>query len=210
MLWPLLGIVQLLRGRQLGEFGIRELAAVDRSQPRIQDGGRGLDIGWLTRSCPSLQIERRVNAAAGARDDVPSARHVKPFICSSNDDDAKVRLQRDRAGAVDRTGHGRAGITIWIHHSDRGVQYASHDYRAALAAHGITTSMSRKDDCYDNALMESFFHTLKTERVYHRQYATRAEAQCDIFAYIEGFYNRTRRHSAIGYVSPIEMELKAA
>jgi putative transposase len=97
-----------------------------------------------------------------------------------------------------------------IHHSDRGVQYASHDYRAALAANGITASMSRKGDCYDNAPMESFFHTLKTERVHHRQYATRAEAQRDIFTYIEGFYNRTRRHSAIGYLSPIEMELKAA
>jgi transposase InsO family protein len=97
-----------------------------------------------------------------------------------------------------------------IHHSDRGVQYASHYYRAALAADGIAASMSRKGNCYDNAPMESFFHTLKTERVHHRQYATRAEAQRDIFAYIEGFYNRTRRHSAIGYISPIEMELKAA
>jgi putative transposase len=97
-----------------------------------------------------------------------------------------------------------------IHHSDRGVQYASHDYRTALAASGITASMSRKGDCYDNAPMESFFHTLKTERVHHRQYATRAEAQRDIFAYIEGFYNRIRRHSSIGYISPIEMELKAA
>jgi putative transposase len=97
-----------------------------------------------------------------------------------------------------------------IHHSDRGVQYASHEYRAALAASAITASMSRKGNCYDNAPMESFFHTLKTERVHHRQYATRAEAQRDIFAYIEGFYNRTRRHSALGYISPIEMERKAA
>jgi putative transposase len=96
-----------------------------------------------------------------------------------------------------------------MHHSDRGVQYASHDYRTALATNGITASMSRKGDCYDNAPMESFFHTLKTE-VHHRQYATRAEARRDIFAYIEGFYNKTRRHSAIGYISPIEMELKAA
>jgi putative transposase len=100
--------------------------------------------------------------------------------------------------------------TELVHHSDRGVQYASRDYRAALAAGEITASMSRKGDCYDNAPMESFFHTLKTERVYHRQYATRAEAQRDIFAYIEGFYNRIRRHSAIGYISPIQMELKAA
>ena len=97
-----------------------------------------------------------------------------------------------------------------IHHSDRGVQYASHDYRAALAGAGITASMSRKADCFDNAPMESFFHTLKTELVHHRQYKTRQQAQRDIFAFIEGFYNRTRLHSSIGYISPIEMERNAA
>ena len=97
-----------------------------------------------------------------------------------------------------------------IHHSDRGVQYASAEYRKLIQSAGFQASMSRKGDCYDNAPMESFFHTLKTELVHHRQYATRAAATRDIFAYIEGFYNRTRRHSAIGYISPIEMELKAA
>jgi transposase InsO family protein len=97
-----------------------------------------------------------------------------------------------------------------IHHSDRGVQYASHGYRAALAGARISASMSRKADCYDNAPMESFFHTLKTELVHHRDYKTRAEAQRDIFAFIEGFYNRTRLHSAIGYIPPIEMETQAA
>jgi putative transposase len=97
-----------------------------------------------------------------------------------------------------------------IHHSDRGVQYASHTYRTALAAAVMTASMSRKADCFDNAPMESFFHTLKTELVHHRQYATRTEAQRDIFAFIEGFYNRTRLHSAIGYITPIEMEQKTA
>jgi putative transposase len=97
-----------------------------------------------------------------------------------------------------------------IHHSDRGVQYASADYRKLMQSAGLRASMSRRANCYDNAPMESFFHTLKTELVHHRQYATRAEATQDIFAYIEGFYNRTRRHSAIGYISPIEMELKAA
>ncbi len=75
---------------------------------------------------------------------------------------------------------------------------------------GFRASMSRRADCYDNAPMESFFHTLKTELVHHQHYATREDARRDIFAYIEGFYNRTRRHSAIGYLSPIEMELKAA
>lgn len=97
-----------------------------------------------------------------------------------------------------------------IHHSDRGVQYASRPYRNALTGAGIAASMSRKANCYDNAPMESFFHTLKTELVHHRDYKTRAEAQRDVFAFIEGFYNRTRLHSAIGYLAPIEMELKAA
>jgi putative transposase len=97
-----------------------------------------------------------------------------------------------------------------VHHSDRGVQYAAHDYRTRLQSAGIQASMSRKADCYDNAPMESFFHTLKTELVHHRKYATRAEAQSDIFAYIEGFYNRTRLHSSIGYISPTDMERKAA
>jgi putative transposase len=97
-----------------------------------------------------------------------------------------------------------------IHHSDRGVQYPSAEYRNAMRSAGFRASMSRKADCYDNAPMESFFHTLKTELVHHRHYATREDARRDIFAYIEGFYNRTRRHSAIGYISPIEMELKAA
>jgi len=96
-----------------------------------------------------------------------------------------------------------------IHHSDRGVQYASSDYRSSVKSAGFRASMSRKADCYDNAPMESFFHTLKTELVHHQHYATKEQAKNDIFAYIEGYYNRTRRHSAIGYISPIEMELKA-
>ena len=103
----------------------------------------------------------------------------------------------------------RPGVGL-IHHSDRGVQYASADYRKLMQSAGLRASMSRKGDCYDNAPMESFFHTLKTELFHHRQYATRAEATRDIFAYIEGFYKRTRRHSSIGYISPIEMELKTA
>ena len=97
-----------------------------------------------------------------------------------------------------------------IHHSDRGVQYASTEYRKTMQAARFRASMSRRADCYDNAPMESFFHTLKTELVHHRQFATRDEAELEIFAYIEGFYNQTRRHSSIGYISPVEMELKSA
>jgi putative transposase len=89
-------------------------------------------------------------------------------------------------------------------------KYAAEAYRSALARSGITPSMSRKGDCWDNAPMESFFHTLKTERVHHRVDATRAEARRDLFGYIEGFYNPRRPHSALGYLSPAEMERRAA
>ena len=93
-----------------------------------------------------------------------------------------------------------------IHHSDRGVQYASADYRSALAAHGLVASMSRKGNCYDNATMEAFWSSLKNELVHRRRFATRAEARTAIFDYIEGFYNRIRRHSALGYQSPLDYE----
>ncbi len=87
-------------------------------------------------------------------------------------------------------------------HSDRGCQYASLDYQRRLWQHGIICSMSRKGNCWDNAPMESFFHTLKTELVYCRRYETHAQARSEIFEYIEVFYNRFRLHSAIGYETP--------
>ena len=93
-----------------------------------------------------------------------------------------------------------------IFHSDRGVQYACKEFRDVLKHYGFCQSMSRKGDCYDNALAESFFHTLKTEHVYHYRYETRAEARQSLFEYIEMFYNRQRRHSALGYRSPVEFE----
>ena len=97
-----------------------------------------------------------------------------------------------------------------IHHSDRGIQYAAEPYRLAFARSGISPSMSRKGDCLDNAPVESFFHSLKTERIHHRVYGTRAEARRDLFQYIEGFYNSRRLHSALGYVSPAFAERMAA
>ncbi len=93
-----------------------------------------------------------------------------------------------------------------LHHSDRGVQYASTQYRTLLRANGLECSMSRAGNCYDNAVMESFWGTLKTEWVYHQKYATRNEARSSIFEYIEMFYNRVRRHSSLGYVSPEAFE----
>jgi len=101
----------------------------------------------------------------------------------------------------------KAGL---LHHSDRGSQYAAQSYQQVLVTHGLTASMSRTGNCWDNACVESFFGTLKRELVYHRHYATRDEAKQDIFEYIEVFYNRQRRHSTLGYDSPAEFEARAA
>ena len=94
-----------------------------------------------------------------------------------------------------------------IHHSDRGCQYASCAFRAVLSEHGIQASMSRKGNCYNNAVAESFFHTLKVELVHECRFATRAEAKAAVFDYVETFYNRTRVHSTLDYKSPVEFEV---
>jgi transposase InsO family protein len=96
--------------------------------------------------------------------------------------------------------------THLIIHSDRGSQYASASYQALLKQYGLIVSMSRKGDCWDNAVTESFFATLKRELIYHEKYVTRAEASSSIFEFIEVFYNRQRRHSTLGYISPEEYE----
>ena len=97
-----------------------------------------------------------------------------------------------------------------VHHSDRGSGYCSHDYQKQLKDYGMVCSMSGKGNCYDNAPMESWFKTLKVERVNTRRYPTRAQARSDIFSYIETFYNPRRRHSSLGYVSPREFERRFA
>lgn len=97
-----------------------------------------------------------------------------------------------------------------VHHSDRGSQYASEAFRAVLGEHGLTASMSRRGNCYDNAAMESFFHTLKTELVRHERYRSHAEARASLFDYIEVFYNRRRLHSTLDYVSPVDFEAEHA
>jgi len=93
-----------------------------------------------------------------------------------------------------------------VAHSDRGSQYASEHYQQLLSEKGITCSMSRRANCWDNSPMESFFASLKKELVHHEDYATRAEAKASIFEYIETFYNRVRRHSTLGYLSPVNFE----
>ena len=93
-----------------------------------------------------------------------------------------------------------------IFHSDRGVQYASADFRNQLIGLPIVQSMSRKGNCWDNAVAESFFKTIKTEMVYHQVFETRQQASIAIFEYIEIWYNRKRRHSTLGFLTPLEFE----
>ncbi len=93
-----------------------------------------------------------------------------------------------------------------LHHSDRGVQYACRDYQALLQSRGIECSMSRKGNCWDNAVAESLIGTLKTEFVDHTEWHTRQQAHAELFEYLEVFYNRKRRHSALGFLSPAEYE----
>ncbi len=93
-----------------------------------------------------------------------------------------------------------------LHHSDQGSQYTSEDFQRLLSDQGITCSMSRKGDCWDNAAMESFFSTLKTERTSRKTYRSRDEARADVFDYVERFYNPRRRHSTLGQVSPDQFE----
>jgi putative transposase len=97
-----------------------------------------------------------------------------------------------------------------LHHSDRGSQYAAADYRQELEARGMIASTSGKGDCYDNAVAESFFATLECELIMRNDWSTRAEARRAIFRYIEGWYNRKRRHSTLGYISPAEYEMQLA
>jgi putative transposase len=112
-------------------------------------------------------------------------------------------------GALEMALQGRQPPKGLIHHSDRGSQYASTEYQRALASRGLQCSMSRKGNCWDNAVAESFFSSLKMELVYLTQFATRHQAHLAIFEYIEVFYNRRRRHSSLGYLSPLEYERAA-
>lgn len=144
------------------------------------------DEGWLYVAVVIDLCTRRVAGWA-------MADHLRAELCT---DALSMALARRDPGPG-------AGL---VHHSDRGVQYACGAYRDLLAARGITCSMSRAGDCYDNAVAESFWGTFKCELVYLEHYATRAQATASIFEWIECWYNRRRRHSALGYKSPEEFE----
>ena len=118
------------------------------------------------------------------------------------------RIDRHRVlNALDMALKGRQPPHGLLHPSDRGSQYASEDYQQLLEARGIQCSMSRKGNCWDNAVAESFFSSLKMERVHEADFATHEQARAAIFESIEVVYNRKRRHSSLGYVSPVDFEL---
>jgi transposase InsO family protein len=124
---------------------------------------------------------------------------------------AGARLTGDLAQQALTLGiHHRAPQARLLHHSDRGRQYAATAYVLLLPTHGMTGSMSRRGNCWDNACVESLFGTLKREFIYHRQYRTRDEATQEILGYIEVLYNRLRRHSTLGYYAPAEFRSKTA
>jgi putative transposase len=131
------------------------------------------------------------------------SRRIVGWASSENNDTA---LALDALGKALRARRPRPGL---LHHSDRGSPYASDDYRAALRAHHVCPSMSRKGDCWDNAVAESFFASLRAELVDHERFATRRAAINAIADYINNFYNAERRHSHLGYLSPIEFELRS-
>ncbi|HSY24690.1 MAG TPA: IS3 family transposase [Polyangiaceae bacterium] len=131
------------------------------------------------------------------------SRRVVGWATSANNDRALA------LAALEQAIRQRRPLPGLVQHTDRGSPYASDDYRAALAQQGIVASMSRTGDCYDNAVAESFFATLKAEHVDHENFPSREVAHASIGDYIEGFYNTARRHSSIGYVSPLEFELRS-
>lgn len=130
------------------------------------------------------------------------SRRVVGWTTSATLDQALTRAALRRALVQRRPAPGL------LHHSDRGTSYTGEEYRTTLAAAGLAVSMSRRGDCWDNAVAESFFATLKTELVHEARWATRAEATAALAAYIEGWYNRRRRHSTLDYLSPAEYELR--
>jgi transposase InsO family protein len=140
--------------------------------------------GWLYVAGVMDRWSRRVVGLA-------MAEHLRTELVSAALDQARTHRQPARG---------------CLHHSARGCQYASAEYRHLLAAHGLEASMSRAASCYDNAAMESFWSTLKNEPVHRQTFATRAEARTAIFEYVEVFYNRQRLHSALGYQSPVDFE----
>ena len=200
-------VADLMRERQLRAKTKRPFV------PRTTDGEHGRPVAGNV-------LDRQFDAAAADRKWVVDITYVPTAegwlylagvmdLCSrkivgwSMADHMGTGLVSDALGMAVARRCPAAGL---LHHSDRGSQYASDDYLHLLASHGMAVSMSGRGQCWDNAAMESFWATLKTELVHHEHYATRDEARASVFEFIEVFYNRQRLHSSLGYVSPEQFE----
>ena len=173
--------------------GIRAATAARRFVPRTTDSNHPYPIAanLLDRDFTAAAPNRVMDLYSRKIVGWSMAEHMRTDLI---DDALTMAITRRKP---------QAGL---IHHSDRGCQYASDAYRRLLDEHGIVVSMSRRGNCYDNAAKESFFGTLKRECVYLTHFHTREQAYAELFNYIEVFYNRQRRHSSIGYVSPEAFE----
>ena len=174
----------------IGHQPLELLAGVLAAPIGVMQQGPGLPRRQIAMTRAAVTVDR----SRGARRPVDE-RH-----------DERAQLVTDAlVMAIWRRGKPRA----LLHHSDRGSQYTSEQFQRLMADHGVTCSMSRSGNCWDNAAMESFFSSLKTERTARKTYRTRDDARADVFDYIERFYNPKRRHSTIGYMSPMDFEMKA-
>ena len=200
-------------GLLMRRAGIRARAARRRRPPSCQPT-RSKMIGNVLKRGFSVRLTNRVWAADFTYIQTAqgwlylavvldlASRRVVGWSMSATADTTLVTRALDMAIEQRRPGTGL------LHHSDRGLQYSSNDYLQRLNRNGIQASFSRLGNCWDNAVVESFFHTLKVERVSRRAYRSRDEARRDLFEYIEVWYNQKRRHSTIGYLSPADYEAR--
>jgi putative transposase len=198
---------QGLRGKKSRRFKVTTMSSHDKPvlpnllARRFGNSNRKMNSAWVGDITYLSTREGWLYLAALI--DLSSRRVVGWSLASSLEETLTMRALQ-MALATREIGHGRE----MLHHSDRGSQYASRDYRSTLERNGIQPSMSRKGDCWDNAVAESFFATLKKELVNDAAWQTREEARASLFEYIEVWYNRERRHSSIDYLSPADYEAK--
>jgi len=182
--------------------------------PPVSSGGASMVRPWLRFHTPLIEPDmRRDRIRLSDKTSRLHPRHVMPKPAQAYEPEVPVKVRGWTAQLVTDA----LVMAIWRrgkpdalpHHSDRGSQYTSEQFQRLMADHGVVCSMSRSGNVWDNAAMESFFSSLKTERTARKTYRTRDEANADVFDYIERFYNPKRRHSTIGYLSPMEFEMQA-
>ena len=182
--------------------------------PPVSSGGASMVRPWLRFHTPLIEPDmRRDRIRLSDKTSRLHPRHVMPKPAQAYEPEVPVKVRGWTAQLVTDA----LVMAIWRrgkpdalpHHSDRGSQYTSEQFQRLMADHGVVRSMSRSGNVWDNAAMESFFSSLKTERTARKTYRTRDEANADVFDYIERFYNPKRRHSTIGYLSPMEFEMQA-